>query len=106
MFPQVRGGFERDRTAPKRYPWGTTKRPRAVRQHHVRGASPNWIGVRLMSTIVPSQPRKQVPRPALCPTCGLAADNGILVRSELTATATYVDTAGHIFSVTWVEVAG
>lgn len=46
------------------------------------------------------------PHPALCPTCGLAADNGILVRSELTATATYVDTAGHIFSVTWVEVAG
>ena len=45
------------------------------------------------------------PRPATCPVCGLGADNGILVRSELTATATYVDTAGHIFAVTWLEVA-
>lgn len=45
------------------------------------------------------------PRPAVCPVCGLAADNAVVVRSELTATATYVDTAGHLFAVTWLEVA-
>lgn len=44
-------------------------------------------------------------RPAICPICGLTADNGITVRSELTATATYCDTAGHLWSVTWLEVA-
>ena len=45
------------------------------------------------------------PRPSTCPVCGLAADNGVLVRAELTATATYVDTAAHMWSVTWLEVA-
>jgi hypothetical protein len=43
-------------------------------------------------------------RPSICPTCGLTADNGITVHSELTATATYVDTAAHIWSVTWMAV--
>lgn len=57
-----------------------------------------------MSTILPPPRGKQVPRPAICPTCGLAADNGIVVRSELTATATYCCTEAHIFAVTWVEV--
>lgn len=45
------------------------------------------------------------PRPSICPVCGLTADNGIVVRAELTATATFVDTAGHMFAVTWLEVA-
>ena len=45
------------------------------------------------------------PRPANCPICGLTADNGVLRRSELTATATYCDTAGHLWAVTWLEVA-
>lgn len=44
------------------------------------------------------------PRPSICPTCGLTADNGITVRAELTATATFVDTAGHLWSVMWPEV--
>lgn len=45
------------------------------------------------------------PRPAICPLCGLTADNGIVVRNELVATATFVDTNAHLFAVTWVEVA-
>jgi hypothetical protein len=45
------------------------------------------------------------PRPSSCPTCGLVADNGVLVRAELTATATYCDTAGHLWAVIWLEVA-
>lgn len=44
-------------------------------------------------------------RASVCPRCGLLANNGVTVRSELTATATYVDTEGHIWSVTWPEVA-
>ena len=47
----------------------------------------------------------RTPHPALCPLCGLMADNAVVVRSELTATATYVDTEGHIFAVVWPEVA-
>ena len=46
---------------------------------------------------------RTLPRPSVCPTCGLAADNGVLVRGELTATATYCDTAGHLWAVTWLE---
>ena len=45
------------------------------------------------------------PRPSVCPACGLAADNAVVVRGELTATATYCDTAGHLWAVTWLEVA-
>ena len=59
---------------------------------------------RLMS-IMHERTDSAPPRPAICPICGLTADNGVLVRSELTATATYCDTAGHLFSVTWLEVA-
>jgi len=44
-------------------------------------------------------------RPSICPTCGLAADNGVTVASELTNTTTYCDTAGHLWAVTWLEVA-
>jgi len=44
------------------------------------------------------------PRPSVCPACGLAADNGITVEAELTRTATYCDTAGHLWSVTWLAV--
>lgn len=59
------------------------------------------------SILPPPDPRqlRPAPRPAACPLCGLAADNGVLVRSELTATATYCCTEGHLFSVTWLEVA-
>lgn len=45
------------------------------------------------------------PRPSTCPICGLLADNAITVRAELTATATFCDTAGHLWAVTWLEVA-
>lgn len=45
------------------------------------------------------------PRPAICPACGLTADNAVIVRGELTTTATYVDTEGHLFAVVWAEVA-
>lgn len=44
-------------------------------------------------------------RPAICPTCGLTADNAVVVRGELTATATYVCTDGHLYAVTWIEAA-
>lgn len=47
----------------------------------------------------------RAPRPSICPMCGRTADNGIAVRTELTATSTYCDTAGHLWSVTWLEVA-
>jgi hypothetical protein len=57
-----------------------------------------------MDSILPQTPDKQA-RPASCPICGLTADNGVLVRAELTATATYCDTEGHMWSVTWLEVA-
>lgn len=62
-----------------------------------------------MQSIVPPPTLTQAQaRPApvsICPLCGLAADNGILVRSELTATATYVCTDAHLWSVTWAETA-
>lgn len=45
------------------------------------------------------------PFPSVCPTCGLTADNAVTVRAELTATATYCDTSGHMWAVTWLEVA-
>lgn len=45
------------------------------------------------------------PRPAICPICGLTANNGVITRGEVTAVATYCDTEGHLFSVTWLEVA-
>lgn len=44
-------------------------------------------------------------RPAICPTCGLVADNAVLVRGEVVATATYVCTSGHLYAVTWMDVA-
>lgn len=61
-----------------------------------------------MPSIVPPDRPTQLrptPQPAICQTCGLTADNGVLVRSEHTATATFVCTGGHLFSVTWLEVA-
>lgn len=45
------------------------------------------------------------PWPAICPMCGLTADNAVMRRSELTATATYCCTNAHLFAVTWLEVA-
>ena len=53
----------------------------------------------------PTESPAQQARPSVCPACGLTADNGITVRAELTATATYCDTAGHLWAVTWLEVA-
>ena len=50
------------------------------------------------------QARTSDTRPSLCPICGLAADNGVITRAEITATATYLDTEAHMWSVTWVEV--
>lgn len=59
-----------------------------------------------MATIVPEPgPRQSLTRPSVCPVCGLAADNAVTVESELTSTATYCDTAGHLWSVTWLAVA-
>ena len=59
---------------------------------------------RLMDMMTPATDSRQ-PRPSVCPICGLAADNGVVRHSELTATATYCDTAGHLWAVTWLEVA-
>jgi len=58
-----------------------------------------------MTDYAPFSQGEHTPRPINCPICGLTADNGIIVASELTSTATYVDTAGHIFSLTWAAVA-
>lgn len=44
-------------------------------------------------------------RPSICPICGLSASNGVITRAEVTATATYLDTEAHMWSVTWLEVA-
>lgn len=55
--------------------------------------------------MVPPAPDQRNPRPATCPICGLTADNGVLRRSELTATSTFVCTNAHLFAVTWLEVA-
>ena len=53
----------------------------------------------------PPPPATHLARPSVCPECGLAADNAVVVESELTRTATYCDTAGHLWSVTWLAVA-
>ncbi len=53
-----------------------------------------------MSDITPNEPR-----PAVCPACGLTSSNGTVRRSEQVAVATFVCTAGHLFTLTWVEVA-
>lgn len=55
---------------------------------------------RLVETV---DARAQVAPVAICPNCGLTANNGVLVRSELTTAATYLCTEAHIFSVTWME---
>lgn len=55
--------------------------------------------------IVPPTPRPRNPRPASCPICGLTADNGIMRHAEITTMATYICTEGHLFAVTWLEVA-
>lgn len=70
------------------------------------GASPTSERTdRLMPIVDPTSDTPPPSRPALCPLCGLTADNAVTVRSELTATATYCDTRGHLWSVTWLEVA-
>lgn len=55
---------------------------------------------RLMATV---NGRARVAPPTICPACGLSTDNGVLARSELTSTATYCCTSGHLYSVTWLE---
>ena len=57
-----------------------------------------------MSSLPPT-PDKKNPRPSVCPVCSMYADNGVITRAEVTATATYLDTEGHMWSVTWLEVA-
>jgi hypothetical protein len=47
--------------------------------------------------------RMHIAPPTVCPNCGLTADNGVIVRSELTTNATYCCTNGHLYSVTWME---
>lgn len=44
------------------------------------------------------------PRPAICPVCGLIADNGV-ARRDSTRTVSYVCVNAHLFATTWVEVA-
>ena len=77
-----------------------TSRP-GSRANDVPGLADQKDTDRLMDIMPP----RTHARPALCPMCGLTANNGVMVRSELTVTATYCDTAGHLFSVTWLEVA-
>jgi hypothetical protein len=72
-----------------------------VREHRP-GASPTTKG---HDRLVHRIRRNADTRPSICPLCGLTADNAVTVQSELTATATYCDTAGHLWAVTWAEVA-
>ena len=57
-----------------------------------------------MDIVDPISGDRHNPRPAICPACGLTADNGIVRRSEITATATYCCTNEHLFAVQWLEV--
>lgn len=59
---------------------------------------------RLMD-IMPERTDSAPPLPSVCPICAMYANNGVITRGEVTATATYLDTAGHMWSVTWLEVA-
>jgi len=45
------------------------------------------------------------PPPDDCPDCGLTADNGVRIQSELIVTDTYADTAGHVWAVSRLAVA-
>lgn len=46
------------------------------------------------------------PRPAICPICGLTSTRGVMRHSEMgMATAHFIDDEGHLFNVTWLEVA-
>lgn len=59
-----------------------------------------------MDIIVPDgTPKQDLPGPCPCPSCGLAADNAVTVRSELTNTATFCCTSGHLFALVWSAVA-
>lgn len=59
---------------------------------------------RLMDSMKQPTDTRQ-PRPSVCPVCSMFANNGVITRGEATATATYLDTEGHMWSVTWLEVA-
>ena len=55
-----------------------------------------------MDIMTPGDDARQ-PRPAICPSCGLTADNAVVRRSEVTTMATYACTNAHLFAVTWLE---
>lgn len=80
-----------------------TSRP-GSRANDVPGLADQKDTDRLMD-IMHARTDSALPRPALCPICGQVADNGIPRRSEITTLVTYVCTNGHLFAVTWVEVA-
>lgn len=44
------------------------------------------------------------PNSAICPICGLSANNGVTTHSLHVTVATFICTRAHLFTVTWVEV--
>ena len=41
---------------------------------------------------------------AICPICGLSANNGTVTHSLHVSVATFICTRAHLFTVTWLEV--
>jgi hypothetical protein len=59
---------------------------------------------RLMDIVHARTDSAPPPRPSLCPTCGLTANNGVPRRDDQSRTAYYRDARDHTWSVTWLEV--
>lgn len=84
-------------------PQDTDKSRPGSRANDVPGLTDQKDTDRLMD-IMHERTDSAPPRPAICPICGLTADNGVYARStsQPTATATYCDTNDHLWSVTWL----
>ena len=48
-------------------------------------------------------PRDQSTHSAICPICGLSANNGTVAHSLHVSVATFICPEGHLFTVTWTE---
>lgn len=79
----------------------TASRP-GSRANDIPGLTDQKDTDRLMNIMPPTSDV----RPALCPICGASTTNGVRRQSEMgVSTLHYIDTEGHLFNVTWLEVA-